>query len=468
MKTLIYTSVLGVVCMLAEMANLRRFIVPLAVVGLLAIFGANVYSWGTNESYYHNMLMIDNFSIAFSGLILLLGALLVVLAGDFYKSEQAKISDFVAIIVFTLAGAIALVSYGNLAMFFLGLEILSISLYVLAGSKKKELRSNEAGMKYFLMGSFASGVLLFGLALIYGDVSSQIPTVDGIIGRSAFDLERIRFFAANQHPSALFYIGSGMMLIGMLFKVSAAPFHFWAPDVYEGSPTLVTTLMASVAKIAAFAAFYRLLNVSLVLAMPTYAWVLSSITALTILVGNLSALNQDSFKRMLAFSGVSHAGYLMLGIISAYGNTDGAIFYYSLAYGLSTIAAFAVAIVVSNNLRSDKFEAFNGLGKRKPMLAAALTMAMLSMAGIPPFAGFFGKYYIFTEAIKNGHLWLTVFAVVNSIIGVYYYFKVILAMYTKEGNEPEFSINPSYAVVIGICVVLSLVFGVFPSVANLL
>ncbi|HRC15730.1 MAG TPA: NADH-quinone oxidoreductase subunit N [Bacteroidia bacterium] len=456
MKTLVYTSVLGLLCMLAEMLNLRRFILPLVITGLVAIFGLNIFYWGTNQSFYHNMVVIDNFSVAFSGLLILLSILIVILSGNFYKNEESKISDYLAIIIFTLCGALALVSFGNLAMFFLGLEVLSISLYILAGSKRKDIKSNEAAMKYFLMGSFASGVLLFGIALIYGETGS-------------FDIQGIYNYTASAAPSPLYFIGAGMILIAMLFKVSAAPFHFWAPDVYEGSPTLTTTIMATIGKIAAFAAFYRLFSSSFILSFPTYAWVLSAVTALTIIIGNFSALNQDSFKRTLAFSGISHAGYMMLAIISLYGKTDNALFYYSFAYGISSIAAFAIAIIVAANIGSEKFEAFNGLGKRKPFLSAALTISMLSMAGIPPFAGFFGKYYIFSEAIKAGHLWLVVLAVLNSIVGVYYYFKVILAMYTKQSTDIGFTVKPAYGFVIAVCILLTILVGVFPSVlANLL
>lgn len=452
MKTIVYTSGLGLVCMLAEMLNLRKLILPVAVAGLVAIFWQNGLAWNTNQSYYHGMITVDNFSVAFSGLLLMLGIFILILSGSFYKNEATKISDYLAVTIFTLCGALAMVSFGNMAMFFLGLEVLSISLYILAGSKRKDLRSNEAAMKYFLMGSFASGVLLFGIALVYGETGS-------------FDLVQIGDYGLNKQPSLLYYVGGVMILVAMLFKVSAAPFHFWAPDVYEGSPTLTTATMATLAKIAAFAAFYRLFSIgfSQLFSSPSFAWLLSGVTALTLIVGNFSALNQDSFKRMLAFSGISHAGFMLLGILSLYSKTDNSLFYYALAYGVSSIAAFAVAIVVSANLGSEKFDAYNGLGKRKPLLALALTIAMLSMAGIPPFAGFFAKYYIFTAAIKTGHLGLVVLAVVNSIVSVYYYFKVIMAMYTVDAPETTFNIKPAYSFVIAVCVLLTILVGILPS-----
>jgi NADH-quinone oxidoreductase subunit N len=248
----------------------------------------------------------------------------------------------------------------------------------------------------------------------------------------------------------------------MLFKVSAAPFHFWSPDVYEGAPTLTTALMATVAKIAAFAAFYRLFSVSFSSTFPVFGWVLSAVAAITLLIGNLTALNQDSFKRMLAFSGISHAGYMLLAILSLYGNTSNSLFYYALAYGVSSIGAFTIAIAISKYAGTDKIEGFNGLAKKSPFMAVALTLCMLSMAGIPPFAGFFAKYFIFSEAIRNGHLGLTVLAVVSSIIGVYYYFKVIVAMYTAEPREKPLELNLSYSLVIAVSVLLSLIIGIFP------
>lgn len=459
MKTLIYTSGLGIVCMLAEMFNLRKGVVPLAVVGLLAIFGITVLDINIiniQPSTFNNMLLNDSFGTAFSALLLFLGALLITLSTSFYANEESKIADYIAIIIFTIAGAIGLCTFGNMAMLFMGLEVMSISLYILAGSRKRDIRSNEAAMKYFLMGSFASGILLFGIALIYGETAS-------------FDLQGIASYVAANDTTIMFKVGVGMILVAMLFKVSAAPFHFWAPDVYEGSPMLITALMSTVAKIAAFAAFYRLFTTCFLVAIPTYAWILSAVAALTITVGNFTALNQDSFKRLLAFSGISHAGYLMLGIVSMYGKTDNAIFYYAVAYGISSVAAFAIAITVAKNVGNEKIDAFNGLGKSKPFLAAALTIAILSMAGIPPFAGFFGKYYIFSEAIKTGHLWLTIIAVLNSIVGVYYYFKVILAMYTKDSSESVISVSLAYSIVIILCTILTILIGIYPSgLANLL
>jgi NADH-quinone oxidoreductase subunit N len=400
------------------------------------------------------MLRSDNYALAFTGLLIVVAMLLITMSSNFYQAEELKLADYIAMIVFTLSGGIAMVSFSNMTMLFIGLEVLSISLYVLAGSRRKDIRSNEAAMKYFLMGSFASGILLFGITLIYGASGS-------------FNLSEIAAYAAHGKPDAIFSVGVVMVLIAMLFKVSAVPFHFWAPDVYEGSPTLTTAMMATMAKVAAMATFYRLFSVCFVGSFPLFAWVLSIIAALTMVVGNLTALNQDSFKRMLAFSGIAHAGYMLLAIITLYHNTPNSLFFYASAYSFASIGAFAIAIAVMKNMHSEKIEAFNGLGQRSPLLAFTLTVLMLSMAGIPPMAGFFGKYYVFFDAIQNHHLALVIVAVITSVISVYYYFKVILAMWTKDAADAQpMQSDLSYTLVSVICLAASIILGIFPSIIS--
>ncbi|MEI6595098.1 MAG: NADH-quinone oxidoreductase subunit N [Bacteroidota bacterium] len=451
MNTLIYTSILGLLCMVVEIFDFRKILVPMIILGLATIFYINIEDWNHVQFFYNNMLRADNYSVAFSGLAIVISAFVFVLSSDFYKDDSKHISDYLAILVFVLCGALIMFSFWNMAMLFLGIEILSISLYIMAGSKRFDVRSNEAGFKYFLMGSFASGFLLFGIALIYGATRS-------------FHLANIAAYVAAGNISPIFYVGMTMMLVAMLFKVAAVPFHFWSPDVYEGAPALVTTLMSTLVKIAAFGAFYRLFYVCFLDTLGSINLILAIVTSATIILGNLTALSQINFKRLLAYSGISHAGYLLLALISMKGGTANAIFYYSSGYAIATIGAFAVAILVFKAMKNENIDAFNGLGKKNPLLAVALTMSMLSLAGIPPFAGFLGKYYIFSEAIKNGQIALTFIAVLNSIIGVYYYFKVILAMYTKPADETEVSGNVSYYVIISVCLLLSVLLGIFPGV----
>jgi len=340
-----------------------------------------------------------------------------------------------------------------MAMLFLGIETLSISLYVMAGSRRFEVKSNEAGFKYFLMGSFASAFLLFGIALIFGVTGTF--SIDGI---GAY----MRMHADSLDPK--FIVGMLLMVFAMLFKVSAAPFHFWSPDVYEGAPTLITALMSTLVKIAAFAAFYKLVSVCFVFAMGKAELILTFSCAATLLIGNLVALVQDNFKRLLAYSGISHAGYMMLAILSLQGSTDSALFLYSVGYAVASLAAFAIAITVFKATDTESISGFNGLGKKNPFLAACLTIAMLSLAGIPPFAGFFGKYFIFSEAFRNGYEQMVFLAIISSIIGVFYYMKVIVAMYSKPANEFEIKPTFSYQMVIVVCLILSLVLGLYPGV----
>jgi NADH-quinone oxidoreductase subunit N len=452
MKALTYTSFLGIACLVLEILNLRKVVVPIVVIALAVILGLNFTEWNsTNIVFYHDMLRDDNFALAFTGLLIVTAMALVGMSGNFYQSEDSKIADYISIIIFTLCGAIALVSFANMAMLFIGLEVLSISLYILAGSKRRDIRSNEAAMKYFLMGSFASGILLFGITLVYGATGS-------------FNLSEIARYASMGNVDPIFTVGTILILISMLFKVSAVPFHFWAPDVYEGSPTLTTAMMSTLSKVAAMAAFYRLFSICFVTNFSGFAWILSVIAALTMLVGNLTALNQDSFKRMLAYSGIANAGYMLLAIISLYNNSANALFYYAIAYSSALLGAFAVGIIVMKNMKSEKIEAFNGLGRKSPFLALALTLFMLSLAGIPPLAGFFGKYYVFFEAIKAKHIAVVIVAVITSAISVYYYFKLILAMWTKDSEESSFSADLPYTVIATICLLITLVLGVFPSI----
>jgi len=453
MNTLIYTACLGLLCLLAEIFNFRKYLIPIVVLGLAVIFSLNLQTWNHPETHFNGMLTDSNFSTAFSGLAIFIMLIIIILSGDFYTTsdDDKHITDYMAILVFTLCGALMMFSFANMSMLFLGIETLSISLYVMAGSRRFEVKSNEAGFKYFLMGSFASAFLLFGIALIFGVTGT-------------FSIDGIGVYMRNHadHLDPLFIVGMLLMIFAMLFKVSAAPFHFWAPDVYEGAPSLITALMSTLVKIAAFAAFYKLLSVCFVFAMGKAEIILTVSCAATLLIGNLIALTQDNFKRLLAYSGISHAGYMMLAIISLQGSTDSALFLYSAGYAVASLAAFAIAITVFKSTETESISGFNGLAKKNPLLAAGLTMAMLSLAGIPPFAGFFGKYFIFSEAMRNGYENLVFLAIISSIIGVFYYMKVIVAMYSKPANKFEVKPTFAYQLVIIVCLLLSLFIGIFP------
>ncbi|MFV5694455.1 NADH-quinone oxidoreductase subunit N [Flavobacterium sp. LB3P122] len=449
MNTLIAIIGLGVLCLLFEIFNLRKAIVPITIIGLLAVLGLTISEFNSTQSYYNNMIIVSKFSTVFSSLFIVLTIFLVALGHNFYENHQSKISDFIAIKVFLLAGAVAMVSFGSLAMFFLGIEVLSISLYILAASDRMNLKSNEAGMKYFLMGSFASGIILFGICLIYGAMGS-------------FDVTEISELSQSAELPIWFPIGIVLLTIGMLFKVAAVPFHFWAPDVYEGSPALTTALMSTLAKVVAMATLYKLLYVMNADISEAFKIIVVVISMASMTVGNIMALRQTNVKRMLAFSGVSHAGFMLMTLLSL-STSAGSLLYYSSAYSLSGIAAFSVILYVCKNRDNEDVVNFHGLGKTNPLLAAILTAALLSMAGIPIFAGFFAKLVLFNQTIQAGYLALVIVAVVNSIISVGYYFKLILAMYTKEPNEERKGTPVIIYAVAVIAIVLNIALGLFPS-----
>lgn len=456
MNTLIAIAGLGVFCLIAEIFNLRKLLVPVAVLGLLAILGLTVSEFGHPSSHYNSMVIVDNFSVAFSSLFIILTIFLIALSGDFYKDHPTKISDFIAIKVFLLAGAVAMVSFGNLSMFFLGIEILSISLYVLAASKRLDIKSNEAGMKYFLMGSFASGFILFGICLIYG-------------ATGYFDLESIYSLSQGTGAPVWFPIGITLIVIGMLFKIAAAPFHFWAPDVYEGSPSMTTALMSTLAKVVAMATLYKLISgLGLPADMvPTFQNIIVVVSILSMTVGNIMALRQKNVKRMLAFSGISHAGFMLMALLSL-STAATTLLYYTAAYALAGIASFAVIICITKDKDNEDIVNFNGLGKTNPLMAAILTASLLSMAGIPIFSGFFAKFMLFTDTIKSGYLYVVIAGVINSIISVGYYFKLILAMYTKEASEDKKDIPFVYYAVAVVAILLNIVIGIYPSIVTAL
>ncbi|MEO5776900.1 MAG: NADH-quinone oxidoreductase subunit N [Flavobacterium sp.] len=454
MNTLIAISGLGVFCLIAEIFNLRKLLVPVAVLGLLAILGLTISEFNTPASFYNNMIVVNKFSVAFSSLFIILTIFLVALSGDFYKDHPTKISDFIAIKIFLLAGAVAMVSFGNLSMFFLGIEVLSISLYILAASKRLDVKSNEAGMKYFLMGSFASGIILFGICLVYG-------------ATGYFDMAEIYDLSQGAGLPVWFPIGITLIIIGMLFKIAAAPFHFWAPDVYEGSPSMTTATMSTLAKVVAMATLYKLLS-GLTTLSDKVELLIVIISILSMTVGNIMALRQNNVKRMLAFSGVSHAGFMLMALLSM-STAASTLLYYTAAYALAGIASFAVIIYMTKDKGNEDVVNFNGLGKTNPLLAAILTASLLSMAGIPIFSGFFAKFMLFANTMKAGYYVVVIAAVINSIISVGYYFKLILSMYTKEASEDKKPVPFVYYAVAVVAILLNILMGIYPSfVTNLL
>ena len=394
------------------------------------------------------MMCTDNTAILYTELLLFAGLMWFLICGSSIREHQ---TEHYAILSFALAGAVVMVTFSNLVMLFLGIEILSISMYIMAGSQKDKYSSNEAALKYFLMGSFSTGFLLFGIALIYGCTGSFFTS--GIA-------------AAIQQPMTLPH---GMLLAGVLliltslvFKIAGFPFHFWAPDVYQGAPDTITAFMASVVKIAATAAFFRLFSMAFGSMVQEWSFTLCLIAIGSMMIGNMGAVLQDNLKRMLAFSSVAHAGYMLIAIITLNKFSEAALLFYITAYTLATLASFAIIIRVGQENGNGDVSSLAGLGKRNPLAAATMTIAMLSLAGIPPLSGFFAKYFLFNAALQENYTWLVLAAVAGTLISVYYYFRVIHSMLILKGSEEKISNSPIQIIVMLVLSALLILLGIMP------
>jgi NADH-quinone oxidoreductase subunit N len=452
MNIIITITVTALVVLYAGLFKAKKALLPITLLGLLTSLGFAAAGWNANQSYY-GMMQMDNFALAFTGVTILGTILIFLLTQNYFAAKSENVAEYFTLILFALAGIVIMVSYKNMSMLFVGLEIMSVSLYILAGIRKNNFASNEASLKYFLMGAFSTGFLLFGITLIYGATGS-------------FDLEVINQYLVGNYQSIspMFYPGVILMMIGLCFKVGAAPFHFWVPDVYEGSPTLIMAFMSTVVKTAGFAAFLRLFADTFAPLHDFWLQPLMVIVCVTLLIGNVTALFQKNFKRMLAYSSISHAGYLLFSLITLTGNSANNVLVYAAAYTFASIIAFAVLILVKQKTGNDNFENFNGLAKRNPFAAFVLTVAMLSMAGIPLTAGFIGKYLMFLNVMTAYQVYLVAFAILNALVGFYYYFKVIVAMYFKDGHDTVLETPVQYKIVLVISLLITIFLGVYPSV----
>jgi NADH-quinone oxidoreductase subunit N len=467
MLPLVLLSVFGIVNLFLGFLRSNRVLMPFVLVVLALVFGLNLLDWNHAGSlnglfdspYVTQMLTVDNYSVAFSGIVLLTALLLLPFSNSYVAAGEPNLAEYYSLLLFSLVGAIMMVSYNHLIMLFVGIEILSISMYCLAGSDKRNVRSNEAALKYFLQGAFATGILLFGMALLYGATGTfQLSELATAIAAPA-----------NQTLQPMLYVGVLMMVIGIGFKVSAAPFHFWTPDVYEGTPTFFTAFMSTVVKTAGFAAFLKLLVVALPAASSVWLPTIAAMCVLTLLLGNIGAAVQTSAKRMLAYSSVSHAGYLLLGLVAGQGKLSGpaaqGIFFYSLAYSVATVAAFGVLKLVADQRQREDYAGLAGLGRTNPLLAFVLTVAMLSLGGIPLTGGFFGKFFIFT-AVDQANIGLVIFAVVMSMVGIYYYLRPVIAMYLSpaEPGVPQTPIvvDGFQSATLVVLAAITLILGILP------
>lgn len=434
------------------MVNNKKTAATLAVVLFAALLGVNIWNLTTTsanapEYFYSNMLRVEHYSLWFNTLMTGCSLLYVLLMSKEIQKVGTHVAEYFALIFFILCGAYLLSTYNNMLMLFIGIEILSIPQYILAGSDKRNLKSSEASLKYFLMGAFSTGILLMGITLLYGASRTfNIMEMVGVLHSEALN------------PLAL--AGILFIMIALSFKVSAAPMHMWTPDVYDGSPTAFTAYMATVVKASAFFAFLRLFQVSFYSLSEHWTIILAIITAATLLVGNVTAVFQQSVKRMLAYSSIAQAGFMLFAVLAVNAAAWQGIIIYAVAYSVATIGIFSVLV----KLKDYTYDGFNGLAKKEPLLAFVAAIFLFSLAGIPLTGGFMAKYYVLLAVVQQGHLlWLVIFALLMAAISVYYYFRVIIAMYFKQGT-PELNspVTAGDKFMLIVTCLLVLLLGIFP------
>lgn len=449
MNTLITVSLLGIAAMLSEVFRFKKFIQTVFVAALISAIGLAIADWGTSYSYFRFMVLFDDYALAFSILFLVITLIWLLMSQNYFSDENTR-ADHFALISFSLGGAIILSSFSDLTMFFIGVEILSVSAYVLAGTNRSDIRSAEAALKYFIPGAFSTGFLLFGIALIYGATGS-------------FNLSKISQWIIANHSNLPLMVNAGVVFLitGLLFKIAAMPFHNWAPDVYDGSPTPVTAYMSTIIKAASFAAFYRLFVSCFSIMTDWWSPLLVIAASITMVGGNISAVYQKSLKRMLAYSGIAHSGYLLLAVAAINQLSKPAMLFYLAAYSVASLGLFTLVNRMGNEHQIDKLK---GFAQAHPLYAALITLLTLSMAGIPPLAGFFGKYYVFLSAIRSDLIWPVIVAIIASLIGVYYYFRIVYSMYSKPAASAHVISLSSYdKAVLVISALLTLLLGIAPA-----
>jgi len=400
---------------------------------------------------YSAMFALDGFAIFFKLLFIAAVAMIALLSDDFLRESRYSAWEYYSLLAFALTGMMFMASGVHLASIYIGLELLSLSSYILAGFFKNEQKSTEAAMKYFVLGTVSSGILLYGISLIYGVTGSlNLLTIS-------------RAMSTIITNDALMF---GIMLLGagLCFKIAAVPFHVWTPDVYEGAPTPITAFLSTASKGAAVAIFVRIFYVGLHDFQLDWSNILATISALSMILGNLAAITQDNVKRMLAYSSIGHAGYVLLGILSLNAMGLRGVLIYTLVYVFANLGIWATVLMLRRHeYAGERVDDFEGLHRRAPFWAFAMVIFLLSLGGIPPTAGFIGKYFLFAAAIQAGFGWLAIIAVLMSAVSMFFYFRIVVAMYLHEGREAEVAITTPLKVVAAICLAVTLIFGIAPS-----
>lgn len=445
---LFLTAILALFSGVFEKGKFARYI------GILGLIVGLYFSFRSDCEFfvqYKNMYEYSVNAALFTKISIVVTLFLFFVAGFAFSNHRSHQSELYALMLFALCGGVILFGYQNLVTLFLGIEILSIPLYVMAGSSKTDLRSTEASMKYFLMGAFATGFLLFGVALVFGSSGS-------------LDIYEIHNFAISNPKNLMLIMGSILMLAALAFKISLAPFHMWSPDVYQGAPSLITAFMASVVKISGFFALFRLMTIAFSGIAGDWINIFGILIVITLILANLMGLVQTNVKRLIAYSSVSHAGYISLIFFGLNNFSIYILGFYLFAYSLATIGVFTSLIWVEKIKKETSLAAFNGLGKKEPVLAVASTISMLSMAGIPLTAGFIGKLGIFNQAIAGHATFLVLVAILGSALSIAYYLKLIIAMFFYKENSFQNTEKASLTYnIVSVVIIVSLIsIGIIP------
>ncbi len=449
MNAIVLSAIWGVVMMFCG-AFVKSKSTPkvVAIIGMLLLIIVNILDYNSITLFpidTRDMIYFNTFSFVFTTVTLVSTLIFFLLSAKDIENVGIDVAEYFSLIFFITCGIGLVSSFNSLLILFLGIEIISIPLYILTGTDKSNLKSNEASLKYFLMGAFSTGIMLMGITLIYGAAGT-------------FFLQQISFDGAAL-VSSLMLTGLLLLIISMSFKVSAAPFHFWTPDVYDGAPTVFTSFMATIVKAAFFLAMYRLLKTGFSDIHSKWQMAIAVMTALTLIIGNITAVFQQSVKRMLSYSSIAQAGFMLFSVVALNGMAKEGLLLYAAAYALATIGIFAVLI----KMKDYTFDGFNGLAKKEPTIAAVTAIFTLSLAGIPATAGFMAKFYMLMAAVQQGGLWwLVIIAILGAVISVYYYLRLIQAMYFKEGNAEIQPVSKTFKAILVILAALIILLGICP------
>jgi NADH-quinone oxidoreductase subunit N len=454
----IVLTVGGSVLLLAPVVGRKRggesakwwMLVVLLLTALSTVYAAGAVQGVVQTESFLRMFALDGFALFFKLLFIVILAAVTMLSVDFLREENYSPWEYYSLLTFALAGMTFMASGVHMITIYVGLELLSLSSYILAGYYKNETKSTEAAMKYLILGAASSGILLYGMSLIYGVCGS-------------LQLDRIAAKLATLGSNDALIIGVTMLAAGLCFKIAAVPFHVWTPDVYEGAPTPVTAFLSTASKAAAFAIFARIFYTALPSFRVDWSMALAVIAALSMIVGNFAAITQNNVKRMLAYSSIAHAGYVLMGILAMNDLGLWGILVYSFVYAFANLGIWATVLMLRRHAYAgESISDFEGLHRRAPLWSFAMIIFLLSLGGIPPTAGFIGKYFLFAAAVKSGYGWLAIIAVLTSAVSMFYYLRIVVAMYLKEGVEAEIAPTASLTATALVCFVLTLAIGVVP------